>query len=198
MGSQRVGHDWETECVFTCISVSRLCLCLSLLCLWLCLCRYVRLCPCVWLCVSMHVCMSVTMSMWVYMYMSMCMSGLPWWVSDEEPACQCNTGLIPGSGRCPWEGNGNPLQYSCWEDSMVRGTWRAIVHGVTKSWSRLSNWTITSVYVYDYVYMYYIYSIAMSMSTWVTVSMSMTTSTSISMSVTVSRSTCMICNVSIL
>ena len=41
---------------------------------------------------------------------------------------------IPGSGRSPWEGNSNPLQYSCWKNSMDRGAWQATVHGVTKSW----------------------------------------------------------------
>ena len=39
---------------------------------------------------------------------------------------------IPGSGRSPGIGNGNPLQYSCLENSMDRGAWRAIVHGVSK------------------------------------------------------------------
>ena len=42
-------------------------------------------------------------------------------------------GLIPGLGRSLGEGNGNALQYSCLEDSMDRGAWRAIVHGVAKS-----------------------------------------------------------------
>ena len=37
------------------------------------------------------------------------------------------------------EGNGNPLQYSCLENPMERGAWEAAVHGVTKSWTRLSN-----------------------------------------------------------
>ena len=41
-------------------------------------------------------------------------------------------GLIPGSGRCPGEGNGNPLQYSCLENPMDRGAWQATVHGVIK------------------------------------------------------------------
>ena len=41
--------------------------------------------------------------------------------------------LIPGSGRSPGEGNGNLHQYSCLENSMDRGGWQAIVHGVTKS-----------------------------------------------------------------
>ena len=40
--------------------------------------------------------------------------------------------MIPGSGRSPGEGNGNPLQYSCLENSMGRGTWKATVHGITK------------------------------------------------------------------
>ena len=44
-----------------------------------------------------------------------------------------DSGLIPGSGRSPGEGNGNTLQYSCLEDSMDRGAWWAIVHGLTKS-----------------------------------------------------------------
>ena len=42
-------------------------------------------------------------------------------------------GLIPGLGRSPGEGNGNPLQYSCLENSMDRGAWQATVNGVTKS-----------------------------------------------------------------
>ena len=41
--------------------------------------------------------------------------------------------LIPGLGRSPGGGHGNPLQYSCLENSMDRGAWQAIVHGVTKS-----------------------------------------------------------------
>ena len=42
-------------------------------------------------------------------------------------------GSIPGSGRSPGEGNGNPLQYSCLESPMDRGAWYATVHGVTES-----------------------------------------------------------------
>ena len=40
--------------------------------------------------------------------------------------------LIPGSGRSPGEGNGNPLQYSCLEKPTDRGAWQATVHGVTE------------------------------------------------------------------
>ena len=46
---------------------------------------------------------------------------------------------ILGSGRSPGEGNGNPLQYSCLENPMDRGAWRATVHGVSKSWTRLND-----------------------------------------------------------
>ena len=56
--------------------------------------------------------------------------------SSNGKASTCNAGdpgSIPGSERPPGEGNGNPLQYSCLENSMDRGAWRAIVHGVAKS-----------------------------------------------------------------
>ena len=48
-----------------------------------------------------------------------------------------------GRGRSPEEGNGNPLQYSCLENPMDRGAWWATVHGVAKSWTRLSSFTYT-------------------------------------------------------
>ena len=50
------------------------------------------------------------------------------------------TGSIPGLGRSPRGGNGTPLQYSCLENPMGRGPWRAAVHGVMKSWTWLSDW----------------------------------------------------------
>ena len=46
--------------------------------------------------------------------------------------------LIPGLGKSPGEGNGNPLEYVCLENPIDRGDWRATVHGVAKSWTRLS------------------------------------------------------------
>ena len=52
-------------------------------------------------------------------------------------------GSIPGLGRFPGEGNGNPLQYSCLENPMDRGAWWATVHGVSKSRTRLSDFTLT-------------------------------------------------------
>ena len=50
-----------------------------------------------------------------------------------------NVGLIPGSGRFPGEGHGNPFQYTCLKNPMDRGAWWATVHGVTKSRTSLSN-----------------------------------------------------------
>ena len=63
--------------------------------------------------------------------------GLLQWFSSKESACNAEdaagaAGLIPGSGRSPGEGNGNPLQYSCLENPMDRGDWWATVHGVAK------------------------------------------------------------------
>ena len=55
-------------------------------------------------------------------------------VVKNPPANAGDAGLIPGSGRSPGVGNGNPLQYSCLGNPMDRRAWRAIVHGVTKSW----------------------------------------------------------------
>ena len=52
-------------------------------------------------------------------------------------------GLIPGMGRSPGEGNGNPLQYACLANPMDGGAWRATVHGVAKSRTRLSDFTFT-------------------------------------------------------
>ena len=66
--------------------------------------------------------------------------GLPCWLSDKVSACSAgDPGSVPGSGRSPGEGNGNPLQYSCLANSRDRGAWWAIVHGVAKSQTRLSS-----------------------------------------------------------
>ena len=50
----------------------------------------------------------------------------------ESPASAGDAGSIPGSGRSPGEGNGNPLQYYCLGDPLERGAWWVIVHGVAK------------------------------------------------------------------
>ena len=62
------------------------------------------------------------------------------WVSGIVSTCNAgDVGLIPGPRRSPGEENGNPLQYSCLGNPMDRGAWQAIVHGVQKSWTILSN-----------------------------------------------------------
>ena len=48
-------------------------------------------------------------------------------------------GSIPGLGRSPGGGHGNPLQYSCLENPMDRGAWWATVHGVAESWTQLKD-----------------------------------------------------------
>ena len=62
-------------------------------------------------------------------------------VSDgKESTCNMeDLGSIPGLGRSPGEGNGNPLQYSCLENPVDEGAWWATVHGVAKSRTRLSD-----------------------------------------------------------
>ena len=55
--------------------------------------------------------------------------------SKESPCNEGDPGSIPGSGRFPGEGNGNPLQHSCLENPTDRGAWQAIFHGVAKSWT---------------------------------------------------------------
>ena len=65
---------------------------------------------------------------------------------SEGKASACNAGdlgLIPGSGRCPGDVNGNPLQYSCLENPMDGGAWWATVYGVTRSRTRLRDFTFT-------------------------------------------------------
>ena len=64
-----------------------------------------------------------------------CIVGLPWWLSKESACSAGDSGLISGLRRSPGGGNGYPLQYSCLENSMDRGAWRATVHGVIKSWT---------------------------------------------------------------
>ena len=66
---------------------------------------------------------------------------LPWWLSSKETACNAGgaraVGSIPGSGKSPGGEHGNPLQDTCLENAMDRGTRWATVHGVTKSQTRL-------------------------------------------------------------
>ena len=66
--------------------------------------------------------------------------GFPGGSDSKSSACNAgDLGSVPGSGRSPGEGNGNPLQYSCLENPMDGGAWQATVDGVTKSRTRLSD-----------------------------------------------------------
>ena len=69
--------------------------------------------------------------------------GFPCSSIGKESACNAgDPGSIPGSGRSLGEGNGNPLQYSCLENPMDRGAWWATVHGVAKSRTQLSDFSL--------------------------------------------------------
>ena len=69
---------------------------------------------------------------------------------SKQSACRAgDLGLIPGSGRSPGEGYGNPLQY-CLENFMDRGIWQATVHGVAKSETQLTLSSFFSTYLFTY------------------------------------------------
>ena len=69
---------------------------------------------------------------------------LPWWLTDKESAYNVGElGWIPGLRRSPGKVNGNSLQYSCLENPMDRGGWRATVHGISKEWTRPQEQKIT-------------------------------------------------------
>jgi len=78
--------------------------------------------------------------------------------AGKESVCKAgdvgDLDLIPGLGRFPGAGHGNTLQYSCLENIMDKGTWQAIVNGVSKSqtqWQKLSTHACTFVHVLDVV-----------------------------------------------
>ena len=66
---------------------------------------------------------------------------LPWWLSGKESSCKAreagDTDSIPGSGISPGGGHGNPLQYSCLENTMDRGVWQVTVYRVEKNGTQL-------------------------------------------------------------
>ena len=66
--------------------------------------------------------------------------GFPGGSDGKESACSLgDAGSIPGLGRPPGGGHGNPLQYSCPENPMDRGAWQVTVHGVTESHTGLND-----------------------------------------------------------
>ena len=68
-------------------------------------------------------------------------------VVKKPPANAGDTGSIPGSGKSPGEGPGNPLQYSCLGKPMDREAWQAVAHGVVKSQTRLSMHALTAYFL---------------------------------------------------
>ena len=76
--------------------------------------------------------------------------GLPGWLSGEESTCSAGAsgdkGSIPGSGRSPGGGHGNPFQYFCLENPLDRWAWQAIVHRVAKSRTQLK-WPSTHAWM---------------------------------------------------
>ena len=95
--------------------------------------KYVCVCVCV--CVFSIRCYGKTQTEFLANVIHMCIDihRPPWWLSGKESAHNVgHAGLIPGWGRSPGEGNGNPLQYSCLGNPMDRGTCLATVHGVTR------------------------------------------------------------------
>ena len=74
-----------------------------------------------------------TVAVFLILLLSYYVCGLPRWLSGKESASNAgHKGSIPGMGRVPGVGNGNPLQDSCLEKPMIRGAWQGIVHGVAK------------------------------------------------------------------
>ena len=79
--------------------------------------------------------------------------GLPQWLSSKESTYNAGDAvLIPGLGRSPEEGHGNPLQYSCWETPMDRGAWLVKVHGVIKSQTRLKQLSTHILHTLEWLY----------------------------------------------
>ena len=77
--------------------------------------------------------------LFIHSFIGVILCGLPCGLSGVKnpPASAGDSGLIPGSGRSPGDGNGNPPQDSCLENLMEGGAWRATVHGLQKSQTQL-------------------------------------------------------------
>ena len=88
--------------------------------------------------------------------------GLPLWLNSKESTCnEGDVVSIPGSGRSPGGGHGNPLQYCCLENSIDRGARGAAIHRVAKSQTRLKSMSTNTQY--SSVYMYHLDFIFLSM-----------------------------------
>ena len=96
---------------------------------------------------------------WILLNSVISLKGFPGGlVVKNLPANAGDAGLIPGLGRSPGGGNGNPLQYSCLGNPMDRGAWWAAVHEVTKSQTQLTSYTLLfkdSISKQDYILRYW-------------------------------------------
>ena len=133
-------------------------------CAYVCMCVYLAIWLCTCVCVYVHILMGVfwgccnklSQTWWlkasrIYSLIVLEARGLKFGLKSRyrqgfpgdsviknQPANAGAMGLIPGLGRSPGEGNDNPIQCSCLGSIMDRGAWWAIVHGVPKSWTQLS------------------------------------------------------------
>ena len=104
--------------------------------------------------VCVYTCIYVCVYVCVYVYIYIHIQGFHGGSDSKESACNAgDPGLIPGSGGSPGKENGNPLQYSCLGNPMNTGAWKAIVHGVAKSQTRLSN-THTHTHTHTHTFNY--------------------------------------------
>ena len=84
------------------------------------------------------------MDLWTDEHLGYCKRDFPGGSDGKESVYNAgDPGSIPGLGRSPGEGNGNPLQYYCLENPMDRGAWKPTVHGVAKSQTWPSDFTFT-------------------------------------------------------
>ena len=114
------------------------------LCMYLCL--YLPTYVFLYVSMSLPTCVSTCLPMRLSTYIS----GLPLWLSRKESACKAGgVDLIPGLGRSPGGGKGNPLQCSCQDNPMDRGAWQATVHRVAKSGTRLTRLSISLLLLFD-------------------------------------------------
>ena len=104
----------------------------------LCYLHYDLMCVCIYTCFTcMTSCWTSNKSFLIWVFMGF-PGGSVVKKKKKLPANAGDVGSIPGLGRPPGEGNGNPLQYSCLENPMDRETCQATVPGVAKNWTRLS------------------------------------------------------------
>ena len=93
--------------------------------------------------------------------------GFPGGSDSKKSACNTrDLDSISGSGRSPGEGNGYPLQHSCLENSTDRGAWQAAVHGVSGSWTQLSDKYLHAVAYGQVFFFFYCWLGAVSSQRW--------------------------------